>query len=269
MSEFLHHYFRHVDPVDIDERSVEDLLGLVVSHYRAAAYRPAARAVIIIRTPSQSDDGWTAGGATVVQIVTDDRPFLVDSVTMEVVRQGWSIREVFHPQFLVRRDVGGTLHGIVTSADGDPSVKPESWMHLEILPPAGLDGATRLAADLEQGLLEVLRLVEEAVEDWQKMITRSEETVELLADPARTAGRREEAALAREFLSWLNANHFTFLGYREYTLTGGSESDADGSGHGAHPASSPCRAPAWASCGPTSTCPVPSGRCRCPAASPS
>jgi glutamate dehydrogenase len=34
---------------------------------------------------------------TVVQIVTDDRPFLVDSVTMEVLRQGWSIREVFHP----------------------------------------------------------------------------------------------------------------------------------------------------------------------------
>ena len=162
-----------------------------VSHYRAAAHRPAARAVITIRTPSQSDDGWTAGGATVVQVVTDDRPFLVDSVTMEVVRQGWSIREVFHPQFLVRRDLGGTLHGIVTSAeaDGDPTVLPESWMHLEILPPARPDGAAPLAADLEQGLLEVLRLVEEAVEDWQKMITRSEETIALLADPAQTAGR--------------------------------------------------------------------------------
>ena len=43
-----------------------------------------------------------------MQIVTDDRPFLVDSVTMEVLRQGWSIREVFHPQFLVRRDVDGS-----------------------------------------------------------------------------------------------------------------------------------------------------------------
>ena len=69
--------------------------------------------MIKIRTPSQNDDGWTAGGATVVQIVTDDRPFLVDSVTMEVLRQGWSMREVFHPQFLVRRDLEGNLHGIV------------------------------------------------------------------------------------------------------------------------------------------------------------
>ncbi len=150
---FLHHYFRHVDAVDVDERTVEDLLGLVESHYRAAMHRPAARATITIRTPSQSDDGWTAGGATVVQIVTDDQPFLVDSVTMEVLRQGWSIREVFHPQFLVRRDLGGTLHGIVRSSDvdHDPTVMQESWMHLEILPPARQEAPETLVPDLEQG----------------------------------------------------------------------------------------------------------------------
>jgi glutamate dehydrogenase len=255
---FLRHYFRHVDAIDVDERRVEDLLGLVASHYRAALHRPAARAVITIRTPSQRDDGWTAGGATVVQIVTDDRPFLVDSVTMELLRQGWSIREVFHPQFLVRRDLDGTLRGIVRSSEAahDPTVTAESWMHLEILPPARTDGTGTLLADLERGLLEVLRLVEEAVEDWQKMITRSEETIQLLKDPMRTAGRTEEAARAREFLAWLNANHFTFLGYREYVLV-----DRQG---GATPLSgslSRCQPPASASCAPTRTPPAPSTRC--------
>src|SRR5215218_6504448 len=58
---FLQHYFRHVDADDVDERSVENLLGLVERHHRAALHRPAARAVIKIRTPSQTDDGWTAG----------------------------------------------------------------------------------------------------------------------------------------------------------------------------------------------------------------
>jgi glutamate dehydrogenase len=217
---FLQHYFRHVDAHDVDERSVENLLGLVESHYRAAMHRPAARAVIKIRTPSKNDDGWTAGGATVVQIVTDDRPFLVDSVTMEVLRQGWSMREVFHPQFLVRRDLEGNLHGIVpaSEAESDPTVIAESWMHLEILPPARPDGRDSLVSDLENGLLEVLRLVEEAVQDWQKMITRSEDTVELLRDRTVIGGRVEQANLACELLSWLNANHFTFLGYREYDV---------------------------------------------------
>ena len=106
---FLHHYFRHVDAVDVDSRSVEDLLGLVASHYRAALQRRPGEPVVTVRTPRQGDDGWTAGGATVVQVVTDDQPFLVDSVTMEVLRQGWSVREVFHPQYLVRLDDEGAL----------------------------------------------------------------------------------------------------------------------------------------------------------------
>jgi glutamate dehydrogenase len=217
---FLSHYFRHVDAVDVDERSVANLLGLVESHYRAAMQRPPARAVITIRKPSQSDDGWTAGGATVVQIITDDRPFLVDSVTMEVLRQGWSIREVFHPQFLVRRDLEGNLLGIARAgeAEHDPSVIPESWMHLEILPPSRTESRETLVPELENGLLEVLRLVEEAVEDWQKMITRSEETIEMLKDPELIGAHADQAALACELLSWLNTNHFTFLGYREYEV---------------------------------------------------
>ncbi len=219
---FLDHYFRHVDPADIDERSVDDLLGLVESHYRTAMNRPSARATIDIRTPSSAADGWSAGGTTVVQIVTDDRPFLVDSVTMEVLRQGWSIREVFHPQFLVRRDLSGELRGVVTAteAKGDPTVLPESWMHLEILPPARTAVDDSLVPALEQGLVEVLRLVEEAVQDWSKMITRADETLELLDQLAGTDGRHDEALQAREFLRWLIDNHFTFLGYREYKQVG-------------------------------------------------
>ena len=91
-------------------------------------------------------------------------------------------------------------------------------MHLEILPPSRPESRDSLISDLEQGLLEVLRLVEDAVQDWQKMITRSEDTIEMLKDPALIAGHADQAALACELLSWLNANHFTFLGYREYDV---------------------------------------------------
>ncbi len=225
VSIFLSHYFRHVDAMDVDERSVEDLLGLVESHYRLAMHRPASRATVAIRSPSQSQDGWTAGGATVVQIVTDDRPFLVDSVTMEVLRQGWSIREVFHPQFLVRRDVGGSLRGVVwaNEASTDPEVLSESWMHLEILPPSRPDHPETLLSDLEHGLLEVLRLVEEVVQDWSRMRTRSVETIAMLRRSALTDGHQDEAALATELLEWLNDNHFTFLGYRQYRLVSGGQ----------------------------------------------
>jgi len=236
---FLRHYFRHVDAMDIDERSVDELLGLVQSHYELARNRPSARATIAIWTPSQSEDGWTCGGATVVQIVTDDRPFLVDSVTMEVLRQGWSIQEVFHPQFQVDRDLGGTLHGILTSdqvaseaprrgtQDQPTSLVAESWMHLEILPPGGQGRPDRLIAALEQGLREVLRLVEEAVEDWAKMQQRAGEAIAALTYGDLPADRRDEAEVAAELLAWLADNHFTFLGYREYTYLPADDSTGE------------------------------------------
>ena len=224
-SAFLAHYFRHVDAADMEERSTEELLGLVNSHYRLAAQRPAARAVIAIFKPIEAEDGWTAGAATVVQIVTDDRPFLVDSVTMEVLRHGWSIREVFHPQFVVRRDLNGQLRDVLHTSEAreDATALAESWMHLEILPPDRPESRGVLVAELHDGLTEVLRLVEEVVEDWAKMKLRSEETVAYL--DGLTSGavidgvdRSEEIASAREILAWLNDNHFSFLGYREYEL---------------------------------------------------
>src|SRR5690606_9775492 len=155
-------------------------------------------------------------GATVAQIVTDDRPFLVDSVTMEVLRQGWSIREVFHPQFRVRRDLTGRLQTVVRTAEAetDPDVLAESWMHLEITPPA--DRSETSHADLEAGLREVLRNVEEAVADWGKMREMAHRAAAELAPAPNT--REEEVSTARELIGWLQDDNFTFLGYREFTV---------------------------------------------------
>ena len=83
-----------------------------------------------------SGDGWTAEGTRVVEVVTDDMPFLVDSVTAELSRHGRAIHLVVHPQFVVRRDVTGTLievlrHVRAPSATATDELV-ESWMHIEI-----------------------------------------------------------------------------------------------------------------------------------------
>ncbi|HYP46556.1 MAG TPA: NAD-glutamate dehydrogenase [Propionibacteriaceae bacterium] len=223
---FLQHYFRHVDAADMRERSLENLFGLVERHYRLALVRTSGRPSVDIALPGTLNGLGPASGTTVVQIVTDDQPFLVDSVTMEVLRQGWTIREVFHPQFLVRREPGGQLLSLVQADHASaPEVTAESWMHLEIAAPGGADDATRTADALRQGLLEVLGLVREVVQDWAAMTTRSEQTIELLQDPVINGGRTEEATLASELLQWFGDNHFTFLGYREYRYDVGTGSD--------------------------------------------
>ncbi len=239
---FMGHYFRHVDPADLEDRTVADLLAVVESHYRAALVRAPGQDVVRVVGPRALDAGTPddapdaapggIGGATVLQVVTDDQPFLVDSVTMEVLRQGWTIREVFHPQFLVVRDAGGRLQRLMRSAEAahEPATLHESWMHLELLPPARLGQEDAAAADLARGVQEVLDLVGLAVADWEAMDVRAAEVSAELEVEARPGGTVDaaEAEQARELLGWLVDNHFTFLGAHDYDLRPVAEGGADG-----------------------------------------
>ena len=87
-------------------------------------------------TPTLAEHGWSAGGHSVVEVVTDDMPFLVDSVVMELTRQQRDVHLVIHPQFDVTRDVTGNLEQIACpdseSAAPPEGAERESWMHIEI-----------------------------------------------------------------------------------------------------------------------------------------
>jgi glutamate dehydrogenase len=210
-------YYRHAAPDDIVDRTPLDILGAAVSHYRLALHRPQGTAAVRVFTPTVQHSEWTARGHSVVEIVTDDMPFLVDSVTMALTTRNRSIHVVIHPQLMVRRDVAGRLEDICpdesAAADSGDRLVSESWMHLEIdreSDPAALQ-------ELEQALAGTLRDVREAVEDWTKMRDQAYQIVaELKDEPPPLAA--EEVAEGRELLSWLADEHFTFLGYREYQL---------------------------------------------------
>ena len=96
---------------------------------------------------------------------------------------------------------------------------PESWIQLELIPPLGVADDQAYAA-LEAGLREVLNSVAEAVEDWQLMRQRMDETVRLLQErPVPYPYAQVRSAM--ELLNWLGDDHFTFLGYREYEFLDG------------------------------------------------
>ncbi|QWZ10589.1 NAD-glutamate dehydrogenase [Nocardioides panacis] len=191
-----------------------------MSQYKTAAYRPQGTANIHVFTPTVAEHGWSAGGHTVVEVVTDDMPFLVDSVTMELNEQNREVHVVVHPQILVRRDITGQLEEIFTGDDQqlDRAELPhdmsrESWMHIEI----GRESSQAQRDEIEQALAKVLQDVREAVEDWPKMHQQALDIIEDLDEnpPPLPA---EEIAEGQALLRWLADTHFTFLGYREYRL---------------------------------------------------
>ena len=98
-------YYRHVPVEDLADRSPADVFGALASHYRLAAERPQGTAAVRVLTPTVADHGWSAGGHSVVEIVVDDMPFLVDSVTMELGGRRHDVHLVVHPHIDVERDI--------------------------------------------------------------------------------------------------------------------------------------------------------------------
>ncbi|MFF5309200.1 NAD-glutamate dehydrogenase [Streptomyces massasporeus] len=214
---FLQRYYLHTAPEDLTDRDPVDVFGAAVSHYRLAENRPQGTANVRVHTPTVEENGWTCSHS-VVEVVTDDMPFLVDSVTNELTRQGRGIHVVIHPQFVVRRDVTGRLIEVLsTPPTGDlpHDAHVESWIHVEIDRETDRADLKQITADL----LRVLSDAREAVEDWGKMREAAIRLAEGLPDeptPDDLPGPQVEEA--RELLRWLADDHFTFLGYREYQL---------------------------------------------------
>jgi glutamate dehydrogenase len=87
LERFVVRYFGQVDPEDLAERAPADLYGAALSHWNFARKREPGHARVRVFNPSVEDDGWQSTH-TIIEIVNDDMPFLVDSVTMEVNRHG-------------------------------------------------------------------------------------------------------------------------------------------------------------------------------------
>ncbi|MEW2298112.1 NAD-glutamate dehydrogenase [Streptomyces sp. NPDC006743] len=215
---FLQRYYLHTAPEDLADRDPVDVFGAAFSHYRLAENRPQGTANVRVHTPTVEENGWTCSHS-VVEVVTDDMPFLVDSVTNELTRQGRGIHVVVHPQFVVRRDLTGKLLDVLPAGPaGEPlphDAHVESWIHVEVDRETDRSDLKQITADL----LRVLSDVREAVEDWEKMRDAATRIAEGLPDepvPADLPGPQVEEA--RELLRWLSSDHFTFLGYREYQL---------------------------------------------------
>ncbi|GAB48485.1 NAD-glutamate dehydrogenase [Mobilicoccus pelagius] len=211
-------YYRHMLTEDLLTRRSEDLAGAALSHRDLAHRREAGLPQVRVFTPSVEQEGWSTGN-TVVEIVTDDMPFLVDSVTSELARHGRATNLLVHPQMVVRRDADGVLVEVldkdVDAPRDEPGVGAESWMHLEI----GRESDVEARERLRQAILKVLHDVRMSVEDWPRMAEKAAEVAAALRDepPAGIDPHRVEQV--RGLLDWMASGQFTFLGYREYRLT--------------------------------------------------
>ncbi|WP_112275514.1 NAD-glutamate dehydrogenase [Lentzea terrae] len=212
LADLIRLFYRHVPAEEVNDDDPVDLVGAVRSNYQLAESRVPGRAAVRILNPTRATDGWQCP-VTVVQVVTDDMPYLVDSVASELTRGGVQVQRVVHPIVVVRRDpVTGERTEVLPTADpADPPADAlaESWMNIEV----DLITDADRARELETRLLTVLNDVREVVEDTDRMITTAAQLAEELEKDSS-----EATTDAAKLLKWLADGHFTFMGYRQYEL---------------------------------------------------
>ena len=157
---FIAELYAHVPPSDIAARSPADLCGAAIALWRFAARRQSGSAKVRVYNPTRGRDGWSSPH-TIVEIVNDDMPFLVNSATAAINDGGREVRLVIHPILSVARDPAGSIVGL------DPRVGGlrKSWMQIAIAREPDPAERQALAARLEATLADV----RSAVSDWLPM----------------------------------------------------------------------------------------------------
>src|SRR4029077_11550205 len=200
-------YARSV-PEDMVRYGAEDIAALAERAYDFIAEREPGRPKIRRETIPLSASG-NHYASTVVEIVNDDMPFLVDSVMGEIADRRLDVRLVAHPMFGVRRK-GSKL--VALGAPDSADSTRESFIQIHLSP---MEDKAR--EELMRALDLVLGDVRLAVQDWHAMLDRVNAIVmDLKTNPPPL--RVDEIAEAIQFLQWLLADNFTFLGVRNYLL---------------------------------------------------
>lgn len=213
VGQFADIYFENVPLEALNERRLTDLYGAMLLHWQLLHSRKAGETKIRVYNPTYEQYDWQSTH-TIIEVATDDMPFLVDSLRIEIDRQGFGIHFMIHLGAL--RIQRNNKHEAIAILPMLPKVEGstvEAPIYIEI----DRESDPAILETLRQGLLRICDDVRASVEDWEKMRHKMEESIqELINNPPPFD--LNDIAEARAFLEWLNDDHFTYLGCRDYEL---------------------------------------------------
>ena len=205
---------------DLVEYSPEALAELARDGWLFFKKRGGLTTVRVDDLPGRDLKGRAHG---VVEILTSDRPFILDSVLAELQASGHPVRLVLHPILDVARAVDGQPMSVASArSQAAAGSARESFVHIHI--PLIRDEQAR--AELRQRLEGIIADIHSVTEDWRAMRTRLRGAIADLRHDRPQAGEAElEETLA--FLQWLEEDNFVFLGMREYSYGDVGEAELD------------------------------------------
>ena len=201
---FIRALYVDVPPSDIVRQRPEALLDAALSLLEFVRHRERGATKLRVYEPRPSVNASEAP-TTIIDIVQDDMPFLVDSVRGALERIGAEIRLLIHPILEIERGAAGQLLALRSKEAPTPGTA-ESVMHLRI-------GALPKEEhpNVEARLRAVLDDVRQVISDFPAMREHSRAQARELEK--RQLPDCEGAVEVSQFFDWLDQGHFVYQGY--------------------------------------------------------
>ena len=210
-NEFVRHYYYSVPYDNLSERDLFDLRGAALAHWQLGKQRSKGETKIRLYVPEVQRDGWRSN-LYILEVVADDKPFLVDSISLVFKHFGLKVHLSVHPVLSIQRDKNGVVDRIGSALQEDSeSNLLESYLHYQFDNPNDAD----MLAQIQLKISHVLNDIKTAVSDWSTMrqhIRDAELNLKTEQERRKSAEFNEQS----EFCNWLERGNFTLLGYCEF-----------------------------------------------------
>ena len=195
-------FYAKIPDIDLQELDIKEEAKIITNSYEFLKTRDITSPKINIITSKTR---------AIIEIINDDMPFLVDSVSAEMVKLGLQIHHIIHPIIRLKRNKKGEVTAIAKENEQLDNYASESFIRVEVAKLPESLSPEAITADL----LTMLASVKYTVVDWAAMTGKIAESIVSLKK-APDAFKQEEVNEVCDFLEWIAAKNFVFLGYVEY-----------------------------------------------------
>jgi len=211
--DFANIYYATAAVADLLEWNLDDLYGSTLLCWEFLQHRKPAQAKVRVFNPDYEQHGWQSTH-TIIEVLLDEIPFVVDSLRMELNQRNLTIHAIHNSVLTLQRDEEGQLKKLLNQDSRAKNLSRELLVSIEI------DRHTDDAQlqDLKLNLLNVLEDVSLVVTDFNAMAEKCDGLAEEFTRKLEGFDRTDLREV-HDFIQWLK-NHFTFLGYDEFSLQG-------------------------------------------------
>lgn len=209
ISEFVKQYYLSSAPEDLLERNLLDRYGALISHWNFINHRQPHEAKVRVYNPQFEQNGWQSTH-TVVEVVYDHMPFLLESIRMVLTRLGLNVHLILQATRLkIERNAEGEIVNLYTGNADDVAGSYEMPIFIEIDRQSDPDVLELIRRSIENAIEDVTL----AVEDWRSMTNLMTTVITELEAKVVSTNKDDLDHEIIAFLKWINDNHFTYLGY--------------------------------------------------------